>query len=260
MDPRGPFAKERIEYTQFSVQYFGFNTTKPPFDDPKVRQAFNYAIDKEKINQVVIRDLGKTAYGILPPGFPGFNEQLQGLRYDPEKAKRLLAESKYSDVSKIPPITLTLSGRGAAAPRTVQAVLEMIKTNLGIEIRVEQVEYATYLEDLKRKNFHMFEIGWIADYLDPQNFLDILLHSQSPNNYGNYSNPEFDRLVEQARTEMDQQKRIRLYQQAEEIAVNDAAWIPMWFDRSILLVKPYVKNFNPPPLVIPYLADVYIER
>jgi oligopeptide transport system substrate-binding protein len=259
-DPNGPLSKQKIEFDRFSVFYFGFNVKKPPFDDVKVRQAFNHAIDKERVNQVVIRELGRTAYGILPPGFPGYNDKLQGLKFDPQKAKQLLAESKYSDISRMPPVTLTASGQGAAAPRTTQAILEMLKQNLGIDVKIEQVEYATYLNDLKRKEMQMFNIGWIADYLDPQDFLDILLHSESSNNYGNYANPEFDRLVEQARTERDQQRRFALYQQAEQIAINDAIWIPMWFDKGYLLVKPHVKDYVPPPLVLPHLARVSIQK
>ena len=222
---------------------------------PKVRDE-----DKDKVNNVVIRDLGVTAYGILPPGFPGYNDKLQGMKFDAQKAKQLLSESKYADASKMPPVTLTISGRGAAAPRTTQAILEMIKQNLGVDVKVEQVEYATYLDDLKKKNFQIFEIGWIADYVDPEDFLDLLLHSESSNNYGNYANPEFDKLVVQARTEQDQNKRLQLYQQAEQLAISDAAWIPMWFEKGYLLVKPNVKGYNPPPLVLPYLAGVSIEK
>jgi oligopeptide transport system substrate-binding protein len=259
-DPNGQLSKEKLEYNRFTIEYFGFNVKKPPFDDPKVRQAFNYAIDKDKVNSVVIRDLGVTAYGILPPGFPGYNDKLQGLKFDPQKAKQLLSESKYSDASKIPPVTLTISGRGAAAPRTTQAILEMLKQNLGVDVKVEQVEYATYLDDLKKKDFQMFESGWIADYVDPEDFLDLLLNSESSNNYGNYSNPEFDRLVIQARTEQDQNKRLQLYQQAEQLAISDAAWIPMWFEKNYVLVKPYVKGYKPPPLVLPYLAGVSVEK
>ena len=87
-----------------------------------------------------------------------------------------------------------------------------------------------------------------------------MLNSESSNNYGNYSNPDFDKLVVQARTEQDQNKRLQLYQQAEQLAVSDAAWIPMWFEKGYLLVKPYVKGYNPPPLVLPYLAGVSVEK
>jgi oligopeptide transport system substrate-binding protein len=106
----------------------------------------------------------------------------------------------------------------------------------------------------------MAEQGWIADYVDPEDFLDIKLHSQSTDNYGRYNNPEVDRMLEQARTERDTERRMNLYRQAEQLVVNDAAWIPLYHGRDNLLIKPYVKDYAVTPLVIPNLRHVRIER
>ncbi|HEX2172695.1 MAG TPA: peptide ABC transporter substrate-binding protein [Dehalococcoidia bacterium] len=251
-------SKELRELNNFTLSYIGFNVNLPPFDDPKVRQAFTHAVDKERVSEVILKNLVAPAYGILPPGFPGYNDNLQGLRYDPERAKQLLAESKYA--GNLPPVTLAVSGQGSSPGRYLEAIIEMWRQNLGVEVNYQLTEYATFLDELKARKYQMFTIGWVADYPDPQNFLDIKLHSKSSDNESGYSNPQYDALIERARTEQNLEERIRLYQQAEQIVVNDAPWLPLNFGKSYPLVKPYVKNFDPAPIVIPQYKDVVIEK
>jgi oligopeptide transport system substrate-binding protein len=257
LDPNSPLRNQLVVANSFSVGYIGFNVTKPPFDDRNVRLALSYAIDKDKLAEVVLRKFVDPAYGILPPGFPGYNPNLTGIKFDPQRAKQLLAQSKYG--TSLPPITLTIPGAAGNPPRTTSAIIEMWRQNLGIEVQVQQVEWATFLDDLKRYRYQAFELGWIADYPDPQNFLDILFHSQSLDNTTRYSNPEVDRLLEQARTESDPQRRIQLYQQVEQIIVQDAPWIPITFGKEYVLVKPWVKNYVVSPIIIPVLKDVVVE-
>ena len=150
-----------------------------PFDDVKFRQALNHAIDKKLIAEEVLSNLVTPAYGILPPGFPGYNEQLEGLRYDSELAQQLLAESKYSDQATRPRIVVTVPGRGGSVGLDMEVILEMWRQVLGVEVEIQQVEWATYLEDLNQNKFQSFAgLGWEADYPDPQDFLDILFHSE----------------------------------------------------------------------------------
>jgi oligopeptide transport system substrate-binding protein len=257
LDPNSPLRNQLLVANSFSVGYIGFNVTKPPFDDRNVRLALSYAIDKDKLAEVVLRKFVDPAYGILPPGFPGYNANLTGIKFDPQWAKQLLAQSKYG--TSLPPITLTIPGAAGNPPRTTSAIIEMWRQNLGIEVQVQQVEWATFLDDLKRYRYQAFELGWIADYPDPQNFLDILFHSQSLDNTTRYSNPEVDRLLEQARTESDPQRRTQLYQQVEQIIIQDAPWIPLTFGKEYVLVKPWVKNYVVSPIIIPVLKDVVVE-
>lgn len=260
LDPTNPLNKELTITPSFSITYIGLNTQTPPFDDVKVRQAFNMAVDKEIIAEVVLLKMAEAAYGILPPGFPGYNPDLKGLPFDPDRAKELIAESKYGGIKGLPEITLNISGAGGTAGPVTTAIAEMFKDSLGIEVAIEQVEFATFLSDINQRPnpYQMYSIGWIADYPDPQDFLDILFHSDSLDNRTGYSNPEVDRLLEQARVEYDQEKRFKLYQQAEEIIVQDAAWIPLFFGREYWLTKPYVKGMIYPPMVIPRLKYVSI--
>jgi len=106
----------------------------------------------------------------------------------------------------------------------------------------------------------MFSLGWMADYPDPHNFLDQLFYSQSDENHVAYANPEVDRLLLAARVERDPAERMALYQQAEAMIVQDAAWIPLWHDRDYMLIKPYVKGVSPASTLVPWLKDVYLER
>ena len=248
----------------FDVSYFGMNANEPPFDDPKVRQAFNYAVDRESLATVLLEGGVTPAKGIIPPGFPAYNLDLDGYRFDPELAQRLLSESKYSDgPENFPPITLTLPGSFGASPSTAtMAVLAMWEENLGIEMDILQTEWAIFLEDLHRRRFQMFGgIGWVADYLDPENFLDTQFHSDSSDNHVNYSNPELDLLLERARTEQDQAERFRLYNRAEEIVVEDSPWVPLWHSTGEhFLAKPFVHDYFEFPLVIPTYRYVYFTE
>ncbi|MCS7206854.1 MAG: peptide ABC transporter substrate-binding protein [Dehalococcoidia bacterium] len=262
-DPRNPLSKELVQAPMsFDTYYIGFNVTKPPFDDVKVRQALNHAINKELIATQVLSNLVTPAYGILPPGFPGYNPAIQdkGLKHNPELAKRLLAESKYA--GRLPRIVMTVPGTGGSAGLDLEVIMDQWKQVLGVEVEVQQVEWATFLQELNRGTFQAFAgLGWIADYPDPQNFLDVLFHSKSPQNHTYYANPEVDRLLEQARVEKDWNTRVELYNKAEEIIVREAAWVPLWYSgERFALIKPYVKGYKLLPMIVPRLKDVWIER
>ena len=262
-DPTEELNKDLVRVPpHFSISYIGFNVNEPPFDDSKFRQALNYAVDKELIASQVYSDLVMPAYGILPPGFPGFSDEVEGIRYDPDRAKQLLAESKYADPETRPRITVTIPGTGGSAPLDVQVISTMWEDVLGVEIDVQQVEWATYLQDLNRSRLQAWGgIGWEADYPDPQDFIDILFYSESSGNHGHYNNPEVDSRVEEARTEQDIIRRVRLYNEAEEIILQDAAWLPLWFDmEGLALLKPWVKNYQFTPIIVPRLKNVYIQK
>ena len=245
----------------FSVQYIGLNVNEPPLDDVKVRQALNLAIDKREIATIVLGDQVVPAKGILPPGFPGFSESVSGYKFDPIKAKQLLLESKYgNDLDNLPPITITTPGSfGANVSLDMEVVQAMWEKNLGITTEFQQTEFATFLKDLNKRRFQMFDIGWIADYPDPENFLDILFYSDSSNNHTNYNNPEVDALLEKARVETDETLRFSIYNEVEQTILNDAPWIPLWYSgERYLLVKPNVHDYLLTPLIIPKLRHVYL--
>ncbi len=256
-----PSDKLNAEYTttpRQSIDYIGFNTNVPPFDDPKVRQAFAMAVDRKKIAEVVLKGAIPVATGILPPGIPGYTPDDKTKQYDPAAAKALLAQSKYA--GNMPEITLAESGAGATVGPTEEAIIQFWKDNLGVTVKIQQADSATFFSDIDQGRYQMFHLGWIMDYPDPEDVLDVLFYSKSKQNNSRYANADVDAKLEAARIEQDTEKRLALYQQVEKQLIDDAVWVPMFFDTIHALVKPYVKNFSFPPTIIERFHGVEVNR
>ena len=257
LDPANQIADQLRIFPRFLSNFVGFNTQKPPFDDLKVRQAFVMALDRQEMIEVVYSPHVQLATGLLPPGLPGYNDALVGLPFDPVRARELIAESRYAG-DDFPPVVYTTSGQGAV-PGDIQFMIAAWTENLGIEVEVRGLESDVYFYQLEKEVDNLFDYGWIADYPDPQNFLDVLLHSESyDNNVGGYANAEFDRLLEEARSESDFDRRMALYQEAEQLMITDAAIIPIYHAPDYVLTKPHVRGFSIGPLGIPLLQNVVI--
>ncbi|MBI2911403.1 MAG: peptide ABC transporter substrate-binding protein [Chloroflexi bacterium] len=255
-DQRDPLHRELVIGDTMSTFYVGFNTRVPPFDDVRVRQAFSHAVDKGRINGLIERGVNVIAEGILPPPMPGYRSNLRGLAYDPARARQLLAESRYQPAG-LGNLTLSVSGTTSVSP-VARAVVQMWREHLGVEVAIQQAEWATFLEDLQRRRFQIFELGWSAEFADPENVLDVLFLSASRRNSSQYANATVDGLLEKARAERDTGLRLRTYQEVERILVDEAPWLPLWHSRRHLLVKPYVRNYLPHPQVISHLKNVEI--
>jgi oligopeptide transport system substrate-binding protein len=259
-DEGGPLLGELSVTPELSLYYVGFNTAEPPFDDVNVRQAFCLAVDKKHIVKVILRDMLSVAEGILPPGIPGYNEALQGLDYNVDKAKDLIAASEYGDVSNLPHITMTVTGYGNDIPSYLGAIIQDWQQNLGVQVSVRELEPQDFLYNMAQEKDEMFALGWIADYPDPNDFIDVLFHTGAENDIFGYSNPDLDTLLDQAAIEQDSATRLTMYQQAEQIVVDDAPCLPLFHGANYILVKPYVKGYELTPLGIPDLSKVYIEK
>ncbi|MFL2654098.1 MAG: peptide ABC transporter substrate-binding protein [Dehalococcoidia bacterium] len=261
-DPNDSLSKDLVNVPpQFSLNYIGFNVNMPPFDDVNFRKALSYAVDKEIIAEKIYSGLTKPSYSIIPPGFPGYSPSIKGIEFNEELAKEYLAKSKYSDPSTRPRIIVTIPGTGGSPGLDTEVISDMWKETLGIEVEIQQVEWATYLQDMNRKRLQLWAgSGWQADYADPQDFIDVLFYSKSDVNHGNYSNPEVDKLILEARTEVDNNRRFLLYNQAEQMIVDEAAIFPLWFDTDgYALVKPWVKGYEFTPIIVPKFKDVEIK-
>ncbi|HUV43313.1 MAG TPA: peptide ABC transporter substrate-binding protein [Dehalococcoidales bacterium] len=258
-DEAGPFYSQLMIVPELSLGYLGFNTAAPPFDDVNVRRAFTQAVDKEKLATLVYRDMVQAAYGILPPGLPGHDEGLSGLEFNVEKARESIRASRYGDVSALPPITLTTSGWGGLIPGDLEAIISEWRQNLGVEVKVRQLEPQRYLYHLEEEMDDMYYLGWVADYPHPQNFLEVLFHSQAQYNYGQYRNTKVDALLYEAGTEQDNLRSLELYQQVERILVEDAACLPLWFGENYVLVKSRVWGYSLNPMGFASLNMVSVE-
>ena len=265
LDPNDPLNPELHRSAQdFSVFYIGLNVNEPPFDDPKVRQAMNYAIDLQGIAENVLDNRVSQATGVIPPGFPSYNQNLRGYSYNPDLARELLESSTYADKlasGDFPRITLTISGSfGATVPTYLEVMLEQWRA-LGIEIDIQQTEWATFLQDVNDRKYQMFSLGWIADYPDPENFLDLLFHGENQNNHTAYNNPEVNRLLEEARTERDRARRFEIYNQIEQMVMDDAPWVWTWFrGEGYALIKPEVSDYFLLQMSIPKYRYIYFNQ
>ncbi len=248
---------------RFSTSYIGLNTEQAPMDDPKFRKALNLAINRDEIASVVYEGAVRPAKTIIPPRFPSYNPNLNPYPYDPEEARRLLAESKYgADPDSIPRLILSISGSlGAAVPLGLEVILQSWEQELGLQVEIQQTEWATFLEDINDKKYQMYSIAWAADYPDPENFLDLLFHSESEGNRSNYSNPEVDALLEEARVVNDPTARFELYNRIEEMILDDAPWVLLWNDEDwYFLIKPHVKDYFLLPMTLAKFRYVHFEQ
>lgn len=258
LDPTNSLNAELHKASELSVEYLALTTTRPPFDDIAVRQAFAMAIDRAKIADLVLKGTASAAKGILPPTLPGFDPTLEGLAYDPARARELLASSSYGAPGAMPEVVLAISGTSGHMDSETRAIVYMLETNLGISITVEQVDWSAFLNDMNSEVYQIYSSGWIADYPDPQNFLDIQFYSKSQQNHMGYSNPQVDQLLEQARTASSSEERYNLYHQAERLILNDAPWIPLTYGVDYSLVKPYVHGYLSTSSIYPWLRDISI--
>lgn len=259
-DPTEPLNDELLTGVNLCTGYVVFDTTRPPFDDVNVRKAFSMAFDRQRYIKVVLNGHALPANGLFPPGLPGFNRALQGLPHDPAQARQLLAQSRYGGRVGLPPIVFSTIGIGSSISADVAAMAEMWERNLGVTITVENLEPNYYHDQIRSKRHgQLFSGGWCADYPDPENFADVLFHSGSAQNNGGYSNSQLDNLLEAARLEQDVPARIRMYQQAEQMIVADAAALFTIHSLSYQLVQPYVKGYVFTPIDIPIERYMWLE-
>ncbi len=260
-DPAEEISKDVVEVPpSFRTSYVGFNVEREPFDDVHFRRALNFAVDKQLVANAVFSDLVRPATGVIPPGFVGYNPNLKGLEFDVERAQAELEMSKYADAETRPRIVITLPGTGGSPSLTTEVIADMWRRNLGVDVEIQQVEWATFLQDLHRNRLQAFSLAWQADYPDPHTFVDVLFRTGSSINNTNYSNSEVDELLRQANVEADPVRRIELYQEAEKMIVEDAAWLPLWWGvEGKVLVKQRVEGLTFPPLSVPIYQHVWID-
>jgi ABC-type transport system substrate-binding protein len=244
-DKDAPGTADKIKtFQRPSVYYMALNQNFGPFKDRRVRQAFAHAINKDQILATVHEGVPQRAEGIVPNGVPGFDPNFKGLPYDPEKAKKLLAEAGYPGGQNFPPLKLSFRAGQDDVRNTAVALSGDIEKNLGIRCELDETEWATFLQRRNRGELPFSFLRWAADYLDPQNFLSTMLHSKAEQNDIAYRSPEFDRLCDQADVAQDAAKRAALYHQAERIAVDDAPWVPIYYQKDVELWNPKLRGVD----------------
>jgi oligopeptide transport system substrate-binding protein len=243
-DRKVPALSSRLHYFDRPALYYAAMNQRAfaPFKDRRVRQAICRAIDRDQICRTVLLGVNQKATGIIPPGVPGYDPQFGGLPYDTARAKALLAAAGYQDGRGFPPLTLTFRERQPDLKRVCEVMAEMLRTNLGLNVSLRELEWGKFLQERNRGTMPFYFLRWMADYLDPQDFTSVMLHTGVAENTLGYSNPEFDRLCDQADVERDPARRLALSRQAQTLAVEDAPWEPLYFQKDVELWNPRLRG------------------
>lgn len=236
--------------------YYEINTQRPPLDDVRVRRALALALDRDKIVNYVLKAGEPAARNLTPPGTGGYTAKAQ-VDFNVEKARALLAEAGYPNGEGFPKVEL-LYNTHKAHMRIAEVVQQIWKENLNIDISLLNMEWKTYLAQKKSHQYSIARAAWIGDYEDPSTFLDMFI-TGGGNNDANWSDEQYDKLLKEAATEMDQEKRYELFQQAEKILMDEVPIIPVYFYKNKSLVRKSVKNWKPSLLDRHPYKYVYLE-
>lgn len=242
-----PKLKDQLKfYDRPAIWYIGLNTKLyKPFSDRRVRRAFAMAINRETLVTDVLGGINKRADSIIPPGIPGHRDKAAVLPYDVAAAKALLAEAGFPNGRGLPKLEMYFREGRPDIQRVAEAVASQLKENLGVTVDTRPMEWRAYLERHNRKDLPFYHMRWGADYLDPENFLSLHLSTNGAENKMEYSNPQFDALTAEADVLIgNEPRRQQLYAQAEDIALQDAIWIPVYFQRDAELQNPRVSGLR----------------
>jgi oligopeptide transport system substrate-binding protein len=234
------------------TQFYGMNIQLPNAKNRHLRRAIAQAIDRRKIIKYVLK--GQAAepgeHGIVPPSMPGYNwASVPGFKFNPDSARIELELAKKEMGGTIPTLTLQLNSGGGRNQDVAQAIQAQLKENLGLTVELQLVEWAQHTARIDEGKAEFFRLGWIADYPDPQNFMNLLYGKNIPPsgpssiNQTRYRNDEFDRLYEQAIAAPDRATAMQLWAQADAIQVQDASVIVLFHDEDYHLIQPYVNDF-----------------
>lgn len=252
--------KDNKEYKvtpYFGTYMYMFNVDKEPFNNQKVREAFNLAIDRKMITDKITQAGEKPAQAFVPYGAEvggkDFRkEKEQYFQEDVKKAKKLIKEAmKEEGWSKFPETELKYNTLDSNK-KIAEAVQEMLKKNLGVDVKLTNQEWKTYLDTTKQKNFQMARMGWIGIYVDPTPILDYYL-GDSPNNRTNWVNPKYDKLLAQSKTEQNEAKRMELLHQAEDVLMKDLPFMPVYYYSNNYLTSSKFKGVVYPVNRYPYV-------
>jgi peptide/nickel transport system substrate-binding protein len=229
------------------VWYLGINNQKKPFDDKRVRQALNYAVNKDAIVRDVLKGTGTPSRGPVLPNTWAADAALKAYPYDPERARKLLTEAGYPNGFSTT-LWVPESGSGMQSPVAMSTVMQSNLKAVGVNVALQTMEWGAFLAKLRSKEQELFALSWMAGTEDPDMVLYPLLHSSqwTPNgpNRALYKNPRFDDLLQQARLTTDQARRASLYKEAQRILVDDAPWVFVDHEIQIAALGRRVQGFK----------------
>ena len=250
-----------------NVQYYGFLYTSEVFNDKRVRKAFNYAVDRDSLINFILQGEGSAAHNGFIPEMKGYpSESVKGYDYNPKLAQKLMKEAGFPNGNGFPEITLNLNASGGINEKVADALTFMLNKNLGVNINLNVIPMSELHPKVERGELDFWRFGWIADYPDPSNFLylfhskNIIADKEASINYFRYSNPKFDEVYEAALMEIDVEKRMKLYAEADQILMDDAVIMPLYFNVDIRLIDPDIQDFDINEMEYRDLSVVYYKK
>ncbi|MEG0565155.1 MAG: peptide ABC transporter substrate-binding protein [Hungatella sp.] len=253
--PSSDFARLKAENagiqtrSSYGTVYYNINCTKEPYNNPLVRKALNLAIDRQSIIDNVVQVDAEPAYNFTAPGYAvdgvdvteGRSNRGLSPTADVEAAQAALKEAGYPNGEGFPTLKLSFYSNDTVK-KVVEAMAEMLETNLNIKVEVTSNDWAIFYEDVQKGDYEVAAMGWSADYMHPMSFLPLLVTGDS-NNHSFYSNPEYDALVTQVMAETDRSKAVPLIQKAEDLAMDDYPFINLYYKGNNYLMKDYVTGY-----------------
>lgn len=254
---------------EMASNYYQFNLTRPPFDDVRVRKAFSYAINRNRIIDEVLKGeaYGPGIYGISPPSFKEYDiTKIKGYDFNPDMANRLFYESGYKDKKTFPSVKVVLNSGGTKNTKVALEIQKQLMDVLGIRIDFEVKTIAQKAEDAKFARADILRTGWVADYPSPESFLWLFYGAEVPAtldkpsfpNTTRYKNTEFDKLFEKGRTAKTREESYMYFSQAEQAMMNDAPVLMLWYDENYRLIKSRVKKLPANPIRYRDCSEVYL--
>ena len=264
----GEYKKYQLQtQPNLAIQYYGFLNVDPVFKSKEVRQAFCYAIDRKKICDFTLKGTGFPAiYGFVPPGTGSYDAtKVKGYDFNPAKAQELLAKAGYENGEGFPSLTLQINSGGKRNESVAEAVEKMLEENLNIEIEIARMPFAQHTEAVSTAKFKFWRLGWVADYPDAENFLNLFdgkwyepdLSVKTYINSFRYQSDAFDEALHKALATTDEEERNELYAKADQIVIDDAVALPIFYDKDYRLVQPNVRNFYQNAMEYRNAKDVY---
>ena len=253
-------SKEIVRYPELTTFAFQFNVNTPPFNNVKLRQALATAIDRVAFVDKVRNGVGKPAFSWVPPGMPGYDPNL-GKEYDfnVAKAKQLLTEAGYPDASKLPELKFQYSD--TAGNRLIAQFLQgQLKDNLGVNLTLEPMEAKAFTQFVNQEKHSWAWFGWGADYPDPDNWLPEIFGTNAGNNHTKYSSSKFDALSKQAKSELDNTKRVQMWSDAQKLIMADAPIATMFYRERFILVKPSIKGLKTTGMDGQVTGDLFLSE
>jgi len=239
------------------VYYFRLNVDHPALSDVRVRQALNMAIDRDTLIQTVMHGHVDTAWFFTPPDTAGYTSDSR-VTFDPQRARELLAEAGYPNGEGFPALDLLFNSQEVHR-RMAEALQQMWRTNLNVNISLFNQEWQVYLASVRNQQYHVARAAWIADYLDPSTFLEMWVTDGGNNNTG-WSNARYDELIQQAAETADQEARFALFQEAEAILLEESPVLPVYHYRNNYLLHPAVRGWHSNILNRHPYQHIYLER